>query len=302
MPNDRKPDLYARVTNQVIAVLEEGVRPWVQPWNTDHLAGNVTLPLRANGLPYSGMNVLLLWMAAMANGYASNSWMTYRQASELGAQVRKGEKGAGIIYADKFTRKETDGQGEEQERQVYFLKSYTVFNVEQIDALPEQYHAKPAPLPPILQRIEAADAFFAGINADIRHGGTRAYYTPVLDYIQLPPFEAFKNSESYYATKAHEFVHWTKHRDRLNRDFEAKRKGDAGYAREELVAELGAAFLCAELGLEPAIREDHAPYLQFWLGVLREDHRAIFQAAAHAQRAVDFLRSTSSLDSPGGKV
>lgn len=300
MPADRKTDLYARVTNQIIAALEEGVRPWVKPWSAGHLAGNVTLPLRANGLPYSGMNVLLLWMAGVAGGYASNRWMTYRQASELGAQVRKGEKGAGIVYADKFTRRETDNQGEEQERQVYFLKSYTVFNVEQIDGLPEQYHVKPAPLPPAFQRIEAADAFFSGISADIRYGGDRAYYAPAPDYIQMPPFEAFKDAESYYATKAHELIHWTKHSSRLNRDLGAKAKGDSGYAREELVAELGAAFLCAELGLEPAIREDHAPYLQFWLGVLREDNRAIFQAAAHAQRAVEYLRSASSVDSTEG--
>jgi len=171
------------------------------------------------------------------------------------------------------------------------VRSYivTVFNVEQIDGLPAHYHATIENPLPLSERIEAADAYLAATGASIGHGGNRAYYAPGPDTIQLPPFEAFKDKESYYATALHELTHWTKPAHRLGRDFSAKRFGDSGYAREELVAELGAAFLCADLGITPEIRADHADYIGHWLAVLKEDKRAIFSAAAHAQRAADYL-------------
>jgi antirestriction protein ArdC len=169
------------------------------------------------------------------------------------------------------------------------MKGYTVFNVEQIDGLPEHFYAKPAPRTESLQRIAHADAFFAATKADVRHGGNRACYVISQDHVQMPPFEAFRDAESYYATLAHETVHWTKHPSRLDRDFGRKRWGDEGYAAEELVAELGSAFLCAELELTPEVRDDHAAYLATWLEVLKRDKRAIFTAASHAQRAADFL-------------
>ena len=140
-----------------------------------------------------------------------------------------------------------------------------------------------------MQRIEAADLFFANTGADIRHGGNRAYYASEPDYVQMPPFEAFQDAESYCATLAHELTHWTKHASRLDRDFGRKAFGDEGYAREELVAEIGSAFLACDLGITPEPREDHASYLDHWLKVLKEDKRAIFQAAAHAQKAADYL-------------
>ena len=217
-------------------------------------------------------------------------WLTYKQAHELGGQVRKGEKGTTIVYANSFTKKETSEDGEEFEQEIYFLKGYTVFNVEQITDLPEAYYNKPAPRPEPFERIEKAESFFATIPAEIRHGGDRAYYSNSQDYIKLPAFESFRDAESYYATLGHEIVHWTKHESRLNRDFKSKSWGDKEYAREELVAELGAAFLCAELGLTPEIRDDHAPYIQGWLKVLKEDKRAIFSAASHAQRSVDYIK------------
>ena len=169
------------------------------------------------------------------------------------------------------------------------MKGYTVFNVEQVDGLPTHYFAQPANPLPLSERIENADRFMTNTAATIHHGGNRAFYAPARDAIQLPPFEAFKDKESYYATALHELTHWTKPKSRLDRDFSAKRFGDHGYAREELVAELGAAFLCAELGITPEVREDHAAYLGHWLTVLKEDKRAIFSAAAHAQRAADYL-------------
>ena len=196
-----------------------------------------------------------------------------------------------MVYASTLTRTEADAEGQQIEREIPFLKGYTVFNVEQIEGLPEHYYAKPEPQFTAVQRIDRAEAFFAATHADIRYRGGRAYYAQESDYIQLPPIESFRDAESFYATLAHESTHWTKHSSRIQRDFGRKTWGDEGYAREELVAELGAAFLCADLELAPELRDDHASYIATWLQVLKNDNRAIFQAAAHAQRAVDYLHS-----------
>jgi antirestriction protein ArdC len=224
--------------------------------------------------------------------------MTFKQAKELNANVRKGSKGTLVVYADRITRTETTEEGEVNGRDIYFMKGYTVFNVEQIEGLPQHFYAPAAPRIDPVQRIESADRFFANTGIDIRNGGNQAYYAPDPDYVQMPPFESFRDAESYCSTLAHEVTHATKHPARLDRDFGRKRFGDEGYAREELVAEIGAAFLCCDLGITPEPRDDHAAYLGHWLGVLKEDKRAIFQAAAHAQRAVDFLHGLQ----PGGLV
>ncbi len=286
-----RTDVYTRVTDRILADLEQGVRPWMKPWNAENAVGRITRPLRHNGTPYRGVNVLLLWGEATTRGYASNIWMTYKQAAELSAQVRRGEHGALVVYADRLTRIEAGDDGEDVEREIPFMKGYTVFNVEQIEGLPDHYYAKPALKGEPLQLLEDAERFFASTGATFRHGGNMAYYAPGPDLIQLPLPEAFRDAQSYAATKAHELCHWTKHESRLNREFGRTRFGDQAYAREELVAELGAAFLCADLGITPEPREDHAAYLGYWLKVLREDKRAIFSAAAHAQRAVDYLHS-----------
>ena len=215
--------------------------------------------------------------------------MTFKQAREMGAHVRKGEKGNLVVYADRIRRTETNDNGEEQERDIPFMKGYTVFNVEQIDGLPAQFYAPAAPRLDPVQRIDHAEAFFAALQADIRHGGNQAYYTMAEDRVQMPPFETFRDAESYYATLAHECAHWTRHPSRLERDFGRKKWGDEGYAMEELVAELASAFLAADLDLTPETRPDHAAYIASWLKVLKDDKRAIFTAASHAQRAADFL-------------
>jgi antirestriction protein ArdC len=286
---ESRGDVYARVTNRIVADLEKGVRPWLQPWNAEHLAGRISRPLRGNGQPYKGINVLMLWAEATTKGFSCPIWMTYRQALELKGQVRKGERGSLVVYADKFKRTETNDKGEEVENEIPFLKGYTVFNCDQIEGLPAPFYAtatKPEAAP---ERIAIAEAFANGTGANVRHGGSRAFYSISDDHVQMPPFECFRDAESYYATILHELTHWTRHEKRLNREFGRKRWGDAGYAAEELVAELGAAFLCADLGVTPEIREDHASYLASWLEVLKADKRAIFTAAAHAQRAADFL-------------
>jgi antirestriction protein ArdC len=284
-------DIYQDITDRIVRQLETGVRPWHQPWSAVHMDGRVTLPMRHNGVAYRGVNVIALWMQAMAKGYAASVWMTFKQALDLGGCVRKGEKGSLTVFADTITRADVDAEtGEESAREVHYLKGYTVFNVEQIDGLPDRFTAKAEPCLASLQRRERAESFFAATGADVRHGGSRAYYSVSSDHIQMPPFEAFRDAESYYATLAHEGTHWTKHPKRVDREFGRKRWGDEGYAMEELVAELGAAFLCADLELTPEPREEHASYVDHWLKVLKGDKRAIFSAASHAQRAADFLR------------
>jgi len=284
-----RPDVYSRITDKIIADLEQGVRPWLKPWNADHAAGRITRPLRHNGIPYKGINVVMLWSAAVAKGYSAPLWFTFRQAQELGAHVRKGEAGELVVYADRITRTETDAKGEEVEREIPFLKGHTVFNAEQIEGLPAHYYARAEPPALTLpERIESADRFFAATRADMRNGGTRAYYAEGIDYIQMPPFETFTDAESHAATLGHELIHWTKHETRLARDMGRVKWGDEGYAREELV-ELGSAFICADLEITPEIRDDHAAYLATWLTVLKNDTRLIFTAASHAQRASDYL-------------
>lgn len=288
-----RPDVYETITNRIVADLEQGVRPWMKPWNAEHAAGRIVRPLRANGMAYRGINTIMLWSEAVAKGFAAPIWMTYKQAQELGGHVRKGETGSLVVYANTLHRTETDERGEEVERDIPYMKGYTVFNVEQIEGLSEEYtRLAHVQLDPV-ERIAAVDAFFTATGADISHGGNRAFYAEGADRIQLPPFETFRDAESYYATLAHEATHWTKHKSRLDRDLGRKRWGDEGYAAEELVAELGAAFLCADLGITPEVREDHAAYIGNWLTVLRGDKRAIFSAAAHAQRAVDFLHEVA---------
>jgi len=285
-----RTDVYQKITDQIVSELEKGVRPWLKPWNAEHAAGRITRPLRGNGIAYRGINVLMLWSAAMEKGFAAPIWMTFKQALEFDAHVRKGEQGSLVVYADKIIRAETDADtGEESERAIPFMKGYTVFNVEQIDGLPERFYAKAEPRGESVQRIERAEQFFAATGAAVRHGGNRAYYSIGTDHVQMPPIEAFRDAESYYATRAHETTHWTRHKSRLDRDFGRKRFGDEGYAIEELVAELGSAFLSADLDLTPDVRDDHAAYIASWIKVLKDDKRAIFSAASHAQRAADFL-------------
>lgn len=287
-----RSDVYTRVTDRIIEDLNKGVRPWLKPWSAPVDDRMPLLPLRGNGTPYRGINVLLLWGAAQDAGFIHNTWMTYKQATEHGAHVKKGERGSLVVYADRFTKTEQNDKGEDIEREVPFMKAYTVFNVQQIEGLPSTFFVPPAPRDDsrTVELIEEAEDFFARTGARFQHGGNRAFYATAQDFIQLPPADAFRDAESYAATKAHELAHWTGHATRCAREF-GKRFGDTAYAREELVAELGAAFLCAELFITPEPREDHAAYLDHWLSVLKEDKRAIFSAAAHAQRATDYLHS-----------
>lgn len=284
-----KLDVYSRVTNKIVADLERGNLTWLQPWQAGHQAGPVSRPLRAGGKAYRGVNVLMLWAAAMEKGYSCPLWLTYKQAAELGGQVRKGEKGSLVVYADKFTKEGTDDKGAAVEIEIPFMKGYTVFNAEQVDGLPGHFYATVPPLNKDNDRLDSVERFFANTKITIQHGGNRAFYSPDRDLVQMPEFQTFRDSESYYATLSHECCHATRHEKRLNRDLGRKRFTDAGYAMEELVAEIGAAFLSADLGITPETREDHAAYIGSWLQVLKNDKRAIFTATSHAQKAADYL-------------
>ncbi|HVJ34892.1 MAG TPA: zincin-like metallopeptidase domain-containing protein [Terriglobia bacterium] len=283
---EQRDDLYAEVTGRIIAELEAGQFPWVQPWGS--AKAGLGLPKNAaTGRAYSGINILILWGAVFEGGYISQHWLTFRQALALGGTVRKGERGTTVFYADRFIPKEAAAQAAETGQQaepVAFLKRFTVFNAAQCEGLPEDRFAAP-PLPE-REIVPEAEALIAATGADFRIGGDRAFYVPSADFIQVPPQPAFFDQINYYRTCFHELGHWTGHPARLDRDL-AGGRGSHPYAREELVAELSSAFLCATLGITPTVR--HADYLASWLEVLREDNRAIFRAASQASRAADFI-------------
>ncbi|MGY4396433.1 antirestriction protein ArdC [Sphingomonas sp. UYAg733] len=281
--------LYAEVTDRIIAELEAGRLPWVRPWDTGF--GGAGLPCNAGtGRRYSGINVLILWHALAERGFGSQRWITYRQAQDLGGYVRKGERGTTVFYADRFTPRNSDSaqlplEGEEQ-RQIAFLKRFTVFNLEQCDGVSRPIAAEPSQALPERELIPQAEALIAASGADFRIGGDEAYYVPSLDYIQVPPQQAYREQINWYRTVLHELGHWTAHTSRLGRLENDYLKG-LPYAREELVAEMCCAFVCAELGIMPTVR--HSDYIATWLDVLKDDSRAIFRAASQASKAADYL-------------
>jgi antirestriction protein ArdC len=279
--------LYDEVTARIIAQLEAGCFPWAQPWSAAAAAPG--LPRNAvSGRAYSGVNVLILWGAVIDGCYPSQDWLTFRQALAAGGCVRKGERGQVIFYADRFIpdTERDDGEVPEGEpRTIAFLKRFVVFNVAQCDGLAAQLTGDAIPLPPSDQH-EGAKALIAATGADFRIGGARAFYSLSGDYVQVPPQCAFPNQLDFARIALHELGHWAGGKARLARD-QSGQFGSALYAREELCAELTAAFLCAALGIVPTVR--HADYLGSWLAVFRADSRAIFKAASQASKAADYL-------------
>jgi antirestriction protein ArdC len=288
-----KQSLYEQVTNTIIRELEAGVAPWVKPWSAG--ADDVSLPYNAaTSREYSGINVPILWATALDRGYALPRWLTFRQARELGGHVRKGEQGTTVVFVKRLPpHAEENDEGDDTTRSKprSVLRSFTVFNVAQCEGLSPRL-SLPTATRPEGERQEAAEAFLKATKAEVRHGGNRAFYSRQHDFVGLPPFSAFESAGHYYATSLHEHVHWTGSENRLAREF-GKRFGDRAYAAEELVAEFGAAFLCAHLGIEGQLR--HAEYLGSWLELLKEDSRAIFTAASRASQAVDYLRAFSEV-------
>jgi antirestriction protein ArdC len=284
-----RANLYDEITGKIIAELEAGRLPWVQPWGTSGVAAPVALPKNAaTNRRYSGINVLILWGAVVERGYAGQSWLTFRQALALGGNVRKGERGTTVVYADRFIPGEERERAQEtgkDARAIHFLKRFTVFNVEQCDGLPPELAATAPPAETSL--IEPCmRALIATSGADLRIGGERAYYDVLGDFIRVPPPQAYFQPIDWHRTALHELGHWTGHASRLGREI-ANSFGSKKYAQEELVAEMTAAFTCAALGIVPTLR--HADYIGSWLEVLREDNRAIVRAASAASKAADFL-------------
>jgi antirestriction protein ArdC len=205
MPRD---DLYQSITQKIVDQLSQGVRPWQCPWNATSAFGPPSRPLRSNGKRYSGVNVLVLWLEAQLRSYSIPVWITFRQAKELGGSVKKGEKSTTVVYANSFEKTETNADtGEEEKRNIPFLRAYPVFNVDQVSGLPEHFYARQQPSRNLEERLDAVEEFFKAFPIEKRHGGNRAYYSPSEDYIQLPPYDSFADRSSYYATLSHESIH-----------------------------------------------------------------------------------------------
>lgn len=296
-------DIQNDVTQRIINALEQGRAPWVRPWRELHGAANRGNPMPHNavtGNEYSGINMMLLGMTQDAVGYTSAGWLTFGQAIKSGGNVRKGEKGTRVVKVGKVLKTIKDEKtGEDKTRGISFLKEFTVFNIEQCEKLPE-YITKPqfTPAPDAITRMrEGVAGIITRHNVNLSHGGNRACYSPGLDSIQMPHPDRFTSLDHYEATLLHELTHWTGHPNRLARPLHGM-FGTPDYAREELVAELGAAFMCAALGINGQLQ--HAEYIASWLRVLKDDRKAIFQASSGARKAAEFMQGISAAHEDDG--
>lgn len=281
-----KFDLYQSVTDRIVAALDAGAPPWICPWSG---GPGASAPANlSSGRLYRGINVLLLNFETMLCGYDNNRWLTYRQAQALGAQVRRGEQGTPVVF---FKLMELEGAADSANARartdpkvVPLLRSFTVFNAAQVEGLPEEL--LPPPPSADWSPVDEAEAVLTQSGAHLRHGGDRAFYSPVMDLIQMPEQSRFDSASAYYRVALHELTHWSGHQTRCNRPLQGRQHIEA-YAFEELVAEIGSAFLCGHCGLPGSLQ--HASYVQAWLQALRNDRRLIFTAAAQAQKAADYL-------------
>jgi antirestriction protein ArdC len=293
-------DIHQHITDQLVSAIERGAGEFRLPWR--RRKGNILRPVNiASKKAYRGVNILTLWATADEKGFSSGVWGTYKQWVEAGAQVREGEKSAYIVfYKEIAVASDGAGAGRDETDTRLFARATPVFAAEQVEGWTAPVIDAPAT---IITPIERAEAFVAAIGATIRHGGSSAFYRPSTDSIQLPPREAFIGSptstaaETYYSTLLHELTHYSGHENRCNRQF-GKRFGDQAYAMEELVAELGAAFLCADLGVSDEPRVDHAQYLDHWLTVMEADKKAIFTAASKASEAAAYLAALGGAHAP----
>jgi antirestriction protein ArdC len=282
-------NLYQEITEKIIAELEAGCVPWVQPWGTAAVGPPLGVPRNAaTGRRYSGINIIILWTAVVERGFSGQSWLTFRQALSRGGHVRKAEKGTSVVYADRFIPDEERRRAEEHDDEpqaIPFLKRFTVFNTEQCEGLPADLPSAPTPVPEGLV-LPQAEALIDETGADFRIGGERAFYSPAQDFVQVPRPEAFFEPLNWHRTALHELGHWTGHSSRLARDLSGS-FGSKSYGQEELCAEMASAFVCASLGIVPTVR--HADYLGAWLDILREDNRSVIRAASAASKAADYL-------------
>jgi antirestriction protein ArdC len=280
-----KRDLYGEVTARIVAELEAGAAPWVKPWSATSSANT---PCNAvSNRPYSGCNVILLWMSQGA-GYCTPRFLTFKQTLELGGNVRKGEHGAKVYFVKQLQVRDSGADDGSPTRLIPMMREYTVFNVDQCENLPDGINTgKPICVRNPDTRDELADAFLQLTGADIREGHGEAYYVPSQDFISMPAFAGFKGADHFYNVAFHELMHWSGHKSRLDRDL-MNRFGSRDYAAEELIAELGAAFLCAEFGFDGDVRS--AGYIGNWIELLKADKRAFFTACSQASKAAGYLR------------
>lgn len=271
-------DIYQEVTDRIVTALEAGTVPWLRPWRDDRSGSTLEPYNAASGRPYNGINLLILGTMP----YADLGWLTYKQAQELGGNVRKGEKGTTVVFWKFVAAKDDENEG--KERIVPVARAYTVFNVAQCDGVDAAKLKRPTA--PVAGDTDI-DTVAQRVGASVRHGGAKAFYTTGSDFIQIPSAAAFRSVDHYQSTLAHELTHWTGHKSRCAREF-GKRFGDQAYAFEELVAEIGSAFLCARVGL-PLDELQHPAYLANWLRILKDDKRAIFTASSKAKAAAEFL-------------
>lgn len=292
-------DVHQAITNQIIAAIEAGPGKLQMPW---HRSGaNIMHPVNvASGNAYRGVNTVALWAAADACGYPHGLWGTYRQWQDCGAQVRKGEKSSLIVFYREFEQGDDAGDpsGDEDRRRRCMARASRVFNIAQVDGY---VASEPSPEDNRVDPIASAEAFVATIGARIAEGGDRAFYDLREDAITMPDRFRFIDTksgtatEAWYATLLHELTHWTGAAHRLDRGF-GERFGDDAYAMEELVAELGAAFLCGDLGISAEPRTDHAAYIDSWLRIFKGDRKAIFTAASAANKAAEYLASRAATE------
>lgn len=286
MTNLDRKSVYERVTAEIIAAMDKPF-DFSMPWHHD--GSSCARPVNVtSGKPYRGINILALWAAGAGLGFGSGLWGTYRQWSERGAQVRKGERASSVVFwkpIDSRASGEAD-DAEDSYQQRFFARGYAVFNADQV----EGFELPAAPVLPECERHAAADSFLAALGIDMHVGGLEAYYRPSTDSVHLPDFERFRDAASYYAVAIHECGHATGAKHRLDRDLTG-RFGTAAYAAEEICVELAAGFILADLGIAHHPRPDHAAYIASWIDLLRDDPRAIFTAASKAQAIADWMNA-----------
>lgn len=288
----KRLDTYARVTDEIVRVIEDGVKEYKMPW---HQGTGAMLPRNAlTSNFYRGINTVALWASSRRQGFGLPYWASFLQWQKLDARIRRGEKASVVVFYkqdDPAPDNDEDDSQQHGRKQRIVLKSSFVFNAEQVDG----WSPPDVPYEDQTEKLARIDAFIESLGSDVRYGGTVAAYNMNLDRIRMPERSQFVGSdtrtatESFYSVLLHEHVHWTGHPKRLNRRLSG-RFGDHVYAMEELVAEIGAAFLCAELGISVHPRPDHASYVSHWLSLLRRENRAIFLAAHDARAASLYLQ------------
>lgn len=285
-------DVHEAITDQIIQAIETGTGPLQMPWHRS--GGAIYRPTNiASGNAYRGVNVIALWAAAYSRGFEHGVWGTYRQWQAKGGQVRRGEKSSLVIFYKTLDAADDDHQHDEEQHRRFVAKASYVFNVDQVDNVDVDVDAPKPDVDPVV-RDQSAEAFLTATRAMIREGGDRAFYRPSDDTITMPDrwrftgTETITPTEAWYATAFHELVHWSGASMRLDRQF-GERFGDDAYAVEEMVAEIGAAFLCGDLGITAEPRPDHAAYVDHWLRIMKGDRKAVFTAASAASKAADYL-------------